>query len=165
MPSSPPTNNQDLLQNAKSRRNSWIESSPVCTKIIDLGFNLQYMSRAGYEALQIADISTYYGKQYPLDFYPQSFHDEMTKTIKSARDTGKSMTQEASLQDLNGNDLWFHSTITPMYDQKNQLEYFMIVSIDITERMSTEIKLNQMNTKLESVVASRMKELKKANKQ
>ena len=102
--------NQDLLKDSYKRSESWIEDSPVCTKIVDLDFNLQFMSKAGYESLQINDIAEYYGKPYPLEFYPESFKDEMTKTINSSRDSGKTMTQEAPILDINGNEVWFHCT-------------------------------------------------------
>lgn len=45
--------------------NAWLENSPVCTKIIDADFNLQYMSKAGVQALKIKNIEEYYNKPYP----------------------------------------------------------------------------------------------------
>lgn len=157
--------NQNLLKDAHQKSEVWIENSPICTKIVDCDFNLQFMSKAGYEALQIADITEYYGKPYPLEFYPESFKEEMLDTIISAKDSGETVMQEASVVDLHGNEVWFHSTVVPIYNEDKMLDYFMIVSIDTTDRKSAEIKLKQMNDDLESLVASRTRELEEVNKQ
>ena len=56
----------ELLWDSERKSRAWLEHSPVCTKIVDLDLNLQYMSRAGVEGLHIDDITPYYGKSYPL---------------------------------------------------------------------------------------------------
>jgi diguanylate cyclase (GGDEF)-like protein/PAS domain S-box-containing protein len=155
----------ELLRDAERRSHTWIEKSPICTKIVDLDFNLQYMSSAGVKGLCISDITTYYGKPYPLEFYPQLFREEMIKNIKCARDTGETVTQEAAVTNIDGMKIWFHSTIVPVYDESNQLEYFMIVSIDITARKSAEIKLQKLNDELETLVINRTLKLEEANNQ
>jgi len=157
--------NIELLQSAERRSHRWLEHSPVCTKIVDLDFNLQYMSESGIKGLSIPDISTYYGRPYPFEFYPELFRSHMIKTMKSARDTGKFVTQEDSVVNIYKEVLWFHSTIVPMFDKNNELEYYMIISIDTTERKSAEMELYEMNIKLESLVSSRTKELEVANEQ
>ena len=111
-------------------------------------YTLSLIDALPIQALKIDDVTQLYGKPYPFEFYPKSFRDLMIKNIECARDTGKTLTQEAAVVDINGNDVWFHSTIVPIYDEDNQLEYFMVVSIDITGRKSAEIKLHQMNSKL-----------------
>lgn len=157
--------NTQLLKDAERRSHTWLENSPVCTKIVDLDFNLQYMSESGVKGLCIPDITAYYGKPYPLEFYPQSFREQMIETIKRARDTGKTVTQEAAVVNIEGDEVWFHSTIVPVFDENNLLEYYMIVSIDTTDRKSAEIKLHKMNIELESLVESRTSELEVANAQ
>ncbi len=72
-------NLSDLRKMTEKRSSSWIEYSPVCTKIVDLDFNLQYMSSAGIEDLRIDDITQFYGKPYPFDFYPEPFRNLMAK--------------------------------------------------------------------------------------
>ncbi len=122
----------------KSR--SWLECSPACTKIVDLDFNLQYMSNAGIKYLKINDITQYYGKQYPFDFYPESFRNLMTENLEKVRETGEKITQEASVVDIEGNELWFHSTLVPVNGDEDQIDCIMIVSIDITESKISEKK-------------------------
>ena len=151
-------------KNAKRRGNAWLEHSPVCTKIVDPDFNLQYMSQAGINSLGIVDITVYYGKPYPSDFYPQSFRYQMTNNIKRARNSGRNVTQEGAVLNVDREKVWFHSTIVPVYDEDNQLEYFMIVSVDITDRKSAEMKLHQINSELESLVISRTKKIEESNR-
>jgi diguanylate cyclase (GGDEF)-like protein/PAS domain S-box-containing protein len=156
---------QDLLWFSEKQSTAWIEHSPVCTKIVDLDFNLQYMSSAGINGLGIDDITEYYGKPYPLGFYPQLFRDEMTKSLIKARDAGEVVVHEDAVVDIEGNVMWFHSTIVPVNDHNDhndQIDYFMIVSVDITEQKQVNIGIQELNHELESRVKNRTLELEKA---
>ncbi len=128
------------LVESERQRKAWLEHSPACTKIVDLDFNLQYMSNAGIEGLKIEDIEPYYGKPYPFEFYPDSFKIPMRKNLTKAKETGETITQEAPVVDIEGNEVWFHSTIIPV-NKENQLDYIMVVSIDTTERKQIENSL------------------------
>jgi len=134
--------NQQLVK-SEIKNQSILENSPVCTKIVDLDFNLQYMSNAGVKALHIDDITEFYGKPYPLSFYPDSSIIPMTKSLKEAKEKGKITIQEVLAVDMNGNDLWFHSTFIPVYDYNNKLDYIMVVSLETTERMRAEENLKR----------------------
>ena len=131
---------QELIQSEEKNR-AWIENSPVCTKILDLDFNLQYMSSSGVEALNIEDITLYYGKPYPLDFYPDDFKAAMAKSLKIAIETNEVTEQEAPVVDVDGNDLWFHSTIIPVKDEFDEIEYLMVISLETTKRKQAEEQL------------------------
>jgi len=145
---------EDRLREAERERRVWLENSPVCTKIVDRDFNLQFMSSAGIEGLKIDDITQFYGKSYPFDFYPESFRYLMIKNMEEARDTGKIITQEESVIDIDGSELWFHSTIIPVNNDNDQFDYFMIVSIDTTERKQAgdkfdwELQINKSQAEL-----------------
>jgi two-component system cell cycle sensor histidine kinase/response regulator CckA len=127
-----------LLGESDTKSRAWLEHSPVCTKILDLDFNLQYMSRAGIEGLRIDDITQYYGKPYPFDFYPQAFRDPMLENLKKVKETGEVATVEAAVVNLDGIELWFHSTIVPVKGVNARIEYMIVVSIDTTERKQAE---------------------------
>jgi len=156
---------EDQLRFSEEQSHVWIDHSPVCTKVIDLDFNLQFMSSAGVKALGMSDVTQCYGKPYPFSFYPQSFREEMSKNLREARDTGKVIEQEAAVVDINGNELWFHSTISPVSEGSNQIDYLMIVSIDTTAQNKARKELEQLNDKLEAKVYKRTLELESANKQ
>ena len=124
----------DSLDYSEKKMRAWLENSPVCTKIVDLDFNLQYMSSAGIKSLHINDITPFYGKPYPFDFYPESFRDVMSENMEKAAKTGEVSTQEASVINIDGNVLWFHSTIVPVNNEEGHLDHLLIVSADITSR-------------------------------
>lgn len=67
---------------SESKSHLWLENLPICTKIVDLDFNLKYMSRSGIRELKIDDITEFYGKPYPFHFYPDSFKSSMTNNLK-----------------------------------------------------------------------------------
>ena len=76
---------KELLWESERKSRAWLEFSPVCTKIVDLDFNLQYMSNVGISGLQIEDIRPYYGKPFPFDLYSESSRDRMASFLKTLR--------------------------------------------------------------------------------
>ncbi len=138
------------LHRSEIKSRAALENSPVCTKIVDLDFNLQYMSRAGIEGLGIDDITEFYGKPYPFDFYLDSFKIPMTENLQRVKETGEIITQEASVVDTEGNELWFHSTIVPVNDDQGQIDYIIVVSNEITERKQAEVSLKSAKEKAEA---------------
>jgi PAS domain S-box-containing protein len=128
----------EKLKESEDRSRAWLEYSPICTKIIDLDFNLQYMSNAGIQGLGIDDVTSLYGKPYPFYFYPESFKKTMRGNLSKAKETGEIITQEAPVLDIHGGELWFHSTIVPVHDDEGKVEYLIVVSIDTTERKRAE---------------------------
>ena len=83
---------EQSLRDSEKKSRTWLEHSPACTKMVDLDFNLQYMSTAGIKDLGIDDITKFYGKPYPFDFYPESFRNIMTKNLKKVKETGQVIT-------------------------------------------------------------------------
>jgi len=156
---------EDRLRFSQEQSRAWIDCSPICTKIVDLDFNLQFMSAAGIESLGFDDVTEYYGKPYPFDFYPQDFCDEMSKNLKKARDTGEVVKQEGAVIDVEGNEKWFHSTIVPVCETGTVIDHFMVVSIDTTEQNKSRQALEQLNGELEVKVHRRTQELERVNKQ
>jgi PAS domain S-box-containing protein len=138
---------EEKLKALEQQSRAWLDNSPACTKIVDLDFNLQFMSRAGIIGLKIDDITSYYGKPYPFHFYPESFKTKMTGNMNKAIETGAVITQEAPVVDINGNEIWFHSTIVPSKDDNGRIEYLIIVSLDITERKQAEdaLRVSEIN--------------------
>jgi len=165
MPFSKFRTKEDQLRFSEEQSHVWIDHSPICTKIVDLDFNLQFMSFAGIVALGMDDVTEYYGKPYPFDFYPQSFREEMSKNLKKARDTGDVIEQEAAVVDTSGNEMWFHSTISPVSETGDKIDYLMVVSIETTTQNIARKELELLNGELEAKVHKRTLELERANKQ
>ena len=130
---------------------SWIENSPICTKILDPDFKLKYMSRSGVEKLKIDNISAFYGQPYPLSFYSESFKTPIKKCLEEVKKTGEAITHEAAILDNDGHELWFESTIIPINNTQGILDYYLVVSVDTTERKNAEqeiIKSRSFNDSL-----------------
>ena len=150
---------EEKLKELEKQSRAWLENSPMCTKIVDLDFNLRFMSRAGIQGLGIDDVTPFYGKPYPLHFYPESFKTKMTESMVKAIETGKVVIQEAPVVDIKGNEIWFHSTIVPAKDDDGKIEYLIIVSADTTARKAAEAELEQHRHHLEKLVEQRTAEL------
>ncbi|MCK5131470.1 MAG: PAS domain S-box protein [Candidatus Sabulitectum sp.] len=131
---------EKLLKKERTSR-LWLGNSPICTKILDLDFNLQYMSAAGIRALHIDDITEFYGKPYPSPFYPDSFRNQMTGNLKTVKETGKTIIQESFVVDTEGNKLWYNSSLVPFFEENGKLDCIMVVSLDITKRKLAEEEL------------------------
>ena len=155
---------ESLIPSGKTMR-AWLDKSPACTKIVDLDFNLRYMSDAGVKGLHVDDVTQLYGKPYPFDFYPESFRDVMSKNMEKVVETGVVITQEASVFDTEGDELWFHSTIIPVNNDEGLIDHLMIVSIDTTIRNKAERELTAVNENLEQRVEDRTAELNKVNEE
>jgi diguanylate cyclase (GGDEF)-like protein len=123
------------------------------------------MSSASIKALAIDDVTDYYDKPYPFDFYPQSFRDEMTSNMRKAIETGCVIEQEIAALDKKGNEIWFHSTINPIKNNKNKIDYLMIVSIDTSLQHIAAQKLQQLNDDFEAEINKRTLELQTLNQQ
>jgi len=119
---------------------SLLEGSPVCNKIIDLDCKLRYMSAAGLRQLKIPDIKPYYGQTYPPDFYPESMRAPLVKGLKLAM-AGKISSVEAPVHDMEGNEVWYHTTFVPALDDDGRVKYVIGSSVDITERRRAEEEL------------------------
>jgi PAS domain S-box-containing protein len=146
---------EERLKASEAKSRAWLEYSPVCTKIVDLDFNLRYMSSAGIKSLHIEDITQFYGKPYPFDFYPESFKKPMACNLEKVKSTGEVITQEAAVVDIDGNELWFHSTLVPVKDDEGRIEYIMVVSLDTTERKKAENDLIEAKKSAEEANAAK----------
>ena len=122
--------------NEDSSVNSLIQSSPVCHKIFDPDFKLQFMSKCGVTALKIESIEDYYGHSFPPDFAPKNTRDIFNETMHCAAND-ETKTIEYSFE-IDGNDIWFRTTISPFFDTDDILIYITADSMDITSTKKTE---------------------------
>ena len=138
---------QSIIRSRLSDRQSisLLDHAPICIIILDPNFNLQYLSPAGIKSLNIDDIANFYDKPYPFSFYSKSFRDGMFRNLTKAVKTDTVVTHEASAVDLKGNKLWFHSTIIPIQNGKDQIESILVISIDSTACKKAEIALSKIN--------------------
>jgi len=142
---SPPAQQEKQVDSGTTAKRSyaWLENSPVCTKILDADFNLQYMSSAGVKALKINRIEEYYGKPYPFEFFPESARKEVTDLLQKVKNECEVITGETPVYDVDGQRLSFQSTFTRINHENGEFNYIMAVSTEITQRKRAEAKLKE----------------------
>ncbi|MCZ6699161.1 MAG: PAS domain S-box protein, partial [Planctomycetota bacterium] len=128
---------EEALRASEIRSRALLEGSPVCIKIIDLDSRLLYMSAAGQRQLKIADITAFYGRAYPLDFYPESIRSPLIEHLERAK-SGEISSLELPALDSEGGEVWYHTTFVPARDDEGRIEYIIASSVDITERKRVE---------------------------
>jgi PAS domain S-box-containing protein len=153
-----------LLQsvNEDSSIRNLIQSSPVCHKIFDPDFKLRFMSHSGVAALQIENIENFYGHTFPTDSAPKITRNIFNEYIRLAA-KGETNTIEYSFE-LDGNFIWYRTTLSPFFDTDGNLLYITADSMDITEGKKTEMSLREAHDRLEVRVEERTKELRETNR-
>jgi len=121
------------LRDAEIKSRALLEGSPICNKIIDLDFRLQYMSAAGHTKLKIADVTSLYGRPYPPEFYEEPMRAPLIEHLERAK-AGETCSVECPLLDSEGTEVWYHTTFVPARDDDGRIEYIIASSVDITDR-------------------------------
>lgn len=147
--------NKNLLRKYDRESQAWIESSPICTKILDLDFKLRYISSAGARELEIDDLSKYYGTPYPFSFYPDSLRLSMAENLAKVKNTGEPADQEDYVTNTKGEKLWYRSTIVPVKNEEGQVDQIMIQSVNFTPQKKAEDSLKNTLAGMESEMAKR----------
>ncbi len=133
----------------KRRNQALLDYSPVCHKIVDLDFNLQYMSASGFRMLKFDDNAQIYGKPYPFAFFSSTFQNEMIQNLKKVKKTGNPITIEALAKDIEGNGIWLESALIPVFDDNGKIEYLTVVSADTTRRKEDEKEKERLERQLQ----------------
>jgi len=131
----------------EKRNQALLDHSPVCHKIVDLDFNLQYMSANGFKMLKLDQNFKVYGKPYPFEFFSDLFRNKMIETIQKVKETGNTLTLEGMTNDVEGNEVWLDSTIVPVLDN-DKIAYLTVVSADTTQRKREEINRKRLEQNL-----------------
>ncbi|MEA3383507.1 MAG: PAS domain-containing protein [Campylobacterota bacterium] len=155
----------DKLINSQKNTQAWLEYSPVCTKIVDLDFNLKYMSRAGIEAIGVEDITIFYDKPYPVEIYPQPYRDTWIACFKHAKDTGEIIARDIIAIANDGREIWFDSTFIPVNDDNGVLQYIIVTSENITNRIEAEKQLQELNKNLKQLVKDEVEKNREKDRQ
>nr|WP_319575820.1 PAS domain-containing protein [uncultured Desulfobacter sp.] len=136
------------IESLERRNQALLDHSPVCHKIVDLDFNLQYMSANGFKMLGLDQNAQVYGKPYPFEFFPESFKLRMIKHLKHVRKTGETVTMEALTNDIEGKEVWLDSSLIPVFDDDDKIDYITVVSANTTQRKLDEKERNRLEERL-----------------
>jgi len=132
--------------NEDSNINDLIQSSPICHKIFDLNLKLRFMSNSGVATLQIENVEDYYGHTFPTDAAPKISRDIFDEAIRLAT-KGRANTIEYSFE-VDGNTIWYRTTISPFFNTASNLIYITADSMDITDKENAEINLKKSRQEL-----------------
>jgi len=104
----------------------------------------------GVKGLKISNIEEYYGKEYPVDFFPPEIRDTLREYLQRALN-GETCSVDTPANDTEGNLVWFTTTFVPVIEETGQVKFVIAASVDITEEV-------QYRTHLEQLVIERTKE-------
>jgi PAS domain-containing protein len=148
----------ERLQELEARSRALVDHSPVCHKIIDLDFNLQYMSSNGFRMLKLEETDQRYGEPYPFDFFPESARKALTDGLSKVKASGEAATFESHTCDVEENPVWLHHSLIPVLNESGAISFITVVSADITERKIADAeleasrdRLRQLTTRLDAV--------------
>ncbi|MCH7988788.1 MAG: PAS domain S-box protein [Planctomycetes bacterium] len=133
---------EEELRDSELRNRTLLESSPVCTEIVDLDSRLQYMSAAGREQLKISDIEPFYGCAFPPNVYPEPWKTLASEHLERAK-SGETSSVDCCVLDTEGNELWYDTTFVPARNAEGRIEHVIVTSVNITERRRAEEALRQ----------------------
>jgi len=139
---------EKIISYYERRNQALLDHSPLCHKIVDLDFNLRYMSQTGFGMLKIDQDADVYGKPYPFSFFPEAFREEMIKTIQKVKETGKTLRMESLACDSEANEAWLESTILPVRDDDGHIVYVTVVTADTTQRKKDEAEKDSLQNQL-----------------
>ena len=130
------------LRESEMKSRALLDDSPVCCKIIDLNFRLQYMSAAGINQLKITDVKPFYGQPFPSDLYPESMRKLVINHLERAK-LGEGSRIECYMHDMEGGGLWYDTTFVPVSNKEGRIEHIIVSSVDITDRKKAQEELDQ----------------------
>lgn len=74
-------------------------------------------------------------------FAGNNANTEMTRQLEYKFSTEKAFNDEFIIKRSNGDAIWLHISVTPLHDEYNKLEKFIVLAMDITERKESEKQL------------------------
>ncbi len=141
-------NSENQIKSLERRNQALLDYSPVSHKIVDLDFNLQYMSANGFKMLKLDNNADVYGKPYPFYFFPEVFKKDMIENLKKVKETGEANTLEAMTNDIEGNEVWLDSSLIPVFDEEEKINFITVVSADVTQRKQDEKEKDRLEERL-----------------
>lgn len=89
-----------------------------------------------------------------------SNNPDMGAILDECTATGKSVKYDSLNLTNDGKRVWESSTLTPIFDEKGELEHFIIIDTDITQLKDAQDEIHEKNSELErlSIVAEKMNE-------
>lgn len=91
-------------------------------------------------------------------YHSQSFFQSFWATISQ----GKVWQGEIQNRAKDGSFYWVDATIIPMLDQQGNIQQYLAIRFDITQRKQTELELQHLNNRLEELIEERTARLQQS---
>ena len=140
---------EEALRDVERRNQALLDHSPVCHKMVDLNFNLIYMSANGYKMLKLDKNAEMSGQPYPFAFFSAAFRNEMTEKLMKVKETGETITMETLTKDSEGNEIWLDSALLPVLDDDGRIDYITVASTNTTQRKRAEEEKAELESQLQ----------------
>lgn len=129
----------NALKEAEALKNTIIDSSHDCIKVLDLESKVQFLSKGGMKSLEICDFDEVKDKKW-LDFWENEDKVKATKAFKLAR-KGRSGEFVGFFPTLKTQQpRWWHVVASPIFDHEEKVKQVLVVSRDITSQKQLEEK-------------------------
>ncbi|UBV44491.1 PAS domain S-box protein (plasmid) [Deinococcus taeanensis] len=115
-----------------------IETSRDCIKFIDLQGRLVYMNAGGMAEMDIPDFGVC-DHAFWTEFWDNAMRPQVEAAMAEAR-AGRTGRFEGFCPTFAGAPKWWSVRVSPLYGVTGQLEQFLVVSRDITDRVRSELQ-------------------------
>ncbi|HAA32701.1 MAG TPA: PAS domain S-box protein [Cyanobacteria bacterium UBA8553] len=154
---------QDQLQQQVQMMDTILSVSPDHFYLLDRDGRLLYASRAGLEALGLQKSESIGKTEQELGFPPELVEEHQNRRA-AVFATGETLTGQTSVPMIDGIRQREYMMI-PIPDASGSVQFVVVTSRDVTEKMQTQEELRQYRSRLEELVAVRTAELEQTIEQ
>jgi diguanylate cyclase (GGDEF)-like protein/PAS domain S-box-containing protein len=127
------------LKESEAVNRGIVEASTDCIKLLDLAGHILFMNEAGARALEVADASSFIGKQL-VSLWPSESQPHIRKAIAAAR-RGRVGRYSGPCPTALGTTKWWDIVVSPVLGDDGEPITLVAISRDISERREAEERL------------------------
>lgn len=118
---------------SEARCRQILDSSPVCTIIVDQEGHLEYMNAVSLQQLKVTDASVVYGLPYPPSFFAPATRSALKEHLNRAL-AGETCSLQCTQQATDGSESTYYTTFVPVNDLRGRVR--QVVGTSILDRYS-----------------------------
>ena len=142
----------EALSRSEEFNRQIVESSSECIKILDLHGSLLYMSPRGQRLLGIDDLRPYLNTPWS-DLWGDDGREAACDAVAQAR-AGAAGAFRSFGRTPDGEPKWWDTVITPIQDERGNVERLLAVSRDISEYKRAEAELSESHRRTSEILES-----------